>query len=130
MFHRPSPLTINCCLIIRSLLHAEQSRLTELIHSTAIDLGVDPTECLQLIKRSENPAAAPEFDGHHVEEDWYNNNLQMPRLLVALCEQLGVAAEFPKTYRLADSSSDTLAQARVFLNGYIRRALAKLPTTP
>jgi hypothetical protein len=116
---KPTQLTTDCCRLLLAISPTAPEKLLSSLFSVAEILSVSFPDCVALYKRAFSLDAPPEFDGVHDEAEWYNNNIQIPRLLIAFCEHFGIADKFPKPYSLHDSDSTTLKLARIFLDQYI-----------
>lgn len=118
---KPTPLTLKSAKLFRALLPSQIDKLNQVILHLSDDLLITPPECLSLIKRCENPGLPPIFDGTHDEADWYNNNIQIPRLLVSLANHLGIENSLPSIYSIEPRLIDSLEQARFFIDAYVKQ---------
>lgn len=123
MSFKITAFTQDCCQLVRALLPTNDD-LVPLVMNVSTLLQVEPDECLQLIMRTDKPTTPPAFDGKHEEADWYDNNLQMPRLLLAICDHLGITDSLPSSYGLDEKFNFTLTQSQSILNSYVKRKLA------
>lgn len=121
MFSKPTTLTLNAAQLFLALLPTEPDSLQRTISHISIDLGLFEPDCIDLIRRCMAPGEKPVFDGIHVEADWYNNNIQIPRLLVSLADQLGIVKDIPDHYAIEPRLFDCLEQSRFFINAYVKQ---------
>lgn len=119
-------LTLKSAELFLALLPTETEKLNSAIHFISNELNIYPPDCIALIRRCGSPKSAPTFDGTHEEADWYNNNLQIPRLLVALTDHLGIHDTIPNYYSVDPRLIDILDQSRIFIDAYVKRERNRL----
>jgi len=115
------PFTVKLCAIIRTLLPADKNELDMLILSISPALCRHPDETLMLVARARQPYFTSGFTGENSFDDWYDNNIQMPRLLVALSDYLKIYGQKSNYVNLSQHESDLIEQSRFFLSAYSKR---------
>jgi hypothetical protein len=117
---KPTPLTKDCCNLILALLPADPVKLHETLNNLGPILNTDIHDTIALTKRVSNPGAKPVFDDKHELALWYDNNIQMPRYLLALVEALQIV-EFPSDLeiQLSFDPSEVLNRAQSVVNSHV-----------
>lgn len=87
-----SQLTINCAKVICSLVPTDNVALNNYVSSIANAMDIQVFDVVNLIKRCLDPKSPALYDGQHDLAEWYDNNIQLPRLFLATLDHLNLVA--------------------------------------
>lgn len=117
-----SQQTIKCSELICRLTPTSNERLSELVQYLTTALEIYPSDIVNLFKRSLHPNSAPVYDHVHDLAEWYDNNVQLPRLLIAICDHNNYVDSLPDeiTEELGFDCTQVLLEAKENFNTYVK----------
>lgn len=118
--------TIKCSKLICAIIPLD--RLDHVVKHVSSDLNILPSEVVDLFKRALNPNQPPAYDGTHELAEWYDNNIQLPRLLLSLAQHLAYHDSIPHQIsdQLGFDATAVFNEANDFFQNYVSKQRAQL----
>lgn len=123
-----SQQTIKCSRLICTLTPSNNQGLSELVEYLTGALEIQPSEVVDLFRRSLAPCADPVYDHVHELAEWYDNNIQLPRLLIAICDYNNFQESIPedRVSGIDFDASRVLNTAKTNFQTYVRSQRSSL----